>query len=88
MAPSDTPTCEAGTLTMPKTRLKCRNASSAAAVVAAGDGPGDAQHSVRQDGRHVVIAYADKRWPFDVAEWAALEGHASDKAAARVMSEL
>ncbi|WP_329182801.1 hypothetical protein [Actinacidiphila glaucinigra] len=73
---------------MPKTRLKCRNASSAAAVVAAGTEPGDRQHTVRQDGRHVVIAYADTRWPFDVAEWAALEGHASDKAAARVMAGL
>ncbi|MFD8076691.1 hypothetical protein ACFV3E_29015 [Streptomyces sp. NPDC059718] len=73
---------------MPKTRLKCRNASSAAAVVAAGTEPGDPQHTVRQDGRHVVIAYADTRWPFDVAEWAALEGHASDKSAARVMSGL
>ncbi|MFE0630895.1 hypothetical protein ACFW3D_28540 [Streptomyces sp. NPDC058864] len=73
---------------MPKTRLKCRNASSAAAVVAAGTEPGDPQHTVRQDGRHVVIAYADTRWPFDVAEWAALEGHASDKAAAQVMADL
>ncbi|MFF7213003.1 hypothetical protein ACFZAU_21085 [Streptomyces sp. NPDC008238] len=73
---------------MPKTRLKCRNAASAAAVVAAGSEPGDARHTVRQDGCHVVIAYADRRWPFDVAEWAALEGHASDKAAARLMSEL
>ncbi|MFE0631136.1 hypothetical protein ACFW3D_29790 [Streptomyces sp. NPDC058864] len=73
---------------MPQTRLKCRNASSAAAVVAAGTVPGDHQHTIRQDGRHVVIAYADTRWPFDVAEWAALEGHASDKAAARVMAHL
>ncbi|WP_431946775.1 hypothetical protein [Actinacidiphila sp. bgisy167] len=73
---------------MPETRLKCRNDSSAAAVVAAGSEPGDPQHTVRQDGRHVVIAYASPRWPFDVAEWAALEGHASDKAAARVMASL
>ncbi|WP_431963774.1 hypothetical protein [Actinacidiphila sp. bgisy160] len=73
---------------MPKTRLKCRSTSSAAAVVAAGAAPGDRRHTVRQDGRHVVIAYTDKHWPFDVAEWAALEGHASDKAAARVMSGL
>ncbi|MEU0188160.1 hypothetical protein ABZ312_44660 [Streptomyces sp. NPDC006207] len=73
---------------MPKTRLKCRNASSAAAVVAAGTEPGDRQHPVRQDGRHVVIAYANTRWPFDVAEWAAVEGHASDKSSARVMARL
>lgn len=52
---------------MPKTRLKCRNASSAAAVVAAGTEPGDRQHTVRQDGRPVVIAFADTRWPFDAA---------------------
>ncbi|MDX2849304.1 hypothetical protein PV342_12695 [Streptomyces sp. PA03-3a] len=73
---------------MPETRLRCRNVSSAAAVVAAGVEPSDRQHTVRQDGRHVVIGYADTHWPFDVAEWAALEGHASDKAAARVMARL
>ncbi|MFJ4851544.1 MULTISPECIES: hypothetical protein [unclassified Streptomyces] len=73
---------------MPKARLKCRTPASAAAVVIAGTGPGDAQHRVRQDGRHVVIAYANAGWPFDVAEWAALEGHASDKAAARMMVKL
>ncbi|MEU1616539.1 hypothetical protein ABZ479_04455 [Streptomyces sp. NPDC005722] len=73
---------------MPETRLKCRDASSAAAVVAAGTAPGDPHHTVRQDGRHVVIAYADADWPFDVAEWAALEGYASEKAAVRVMTRL
>ncbi|MGW3247773.1 hypothetical protein [Streptomyces sp. NPDC001070] len=73
---------------MPKTRLKCRTPAAAAAVVAAGTEPGDPQHTVRRDGRHVVIAYKDKRWPLDVAEWAALEGHASDKAAARVMAAI
>ncbi|MEU6340257.1 hypothetical protein ABZ883_04810 [Streptomyces sp. NPDC046977] len=73
---------------MPKTRLKCRTAASAAAVVVAGTGPGDERHWVRQDGRHVVIAYKDTGWPFDVAEWAALEGHASDKAAVRLMANL
>lgn len=49
---------------MPETRLKCRNAASAAAVVAAGAEPGDPQHTVRQDGRHVVIGYVDKWWPW------------------------
>lgn len=73
---------------MPETRLKCRNAASAAAVVAAGAEPGDPQHTVRQDGRHVVIGYVDKWWPLDVAEWAALEGHARDKAVARIMTSL
>jgi hypothetical protein len=56
--------------------------------VAAETEPGDPQYTVRQDDRHVVIAYADTRWPFDVAEWAALEGHSSDKSAARVIAGL
>ncbi|MFD3450769.1 hypothetical protein ACFWVC_01170 [Streptomyces sp. NPDC058691] len=73
---------------MPKTRLKCRNSRSAAAVVEVGQLPADSHHTVRQDGRKVIIKYHCSLWPLDVAEWAALEGHASDKAAARVMARL
>ncbi|MEU6347669.1 hypothetical protein ABZ883_42970 [Streptomyces sp. NPDC046977] len=73
---------------MPKTRLKCRSPRSAAAVVEVGRLPGDSHHTVRRDGAEVVIKYRSALWPLDVAEWAALEGHASDKAAARVMARL
>jgi hypothetical protein len=45
-------------------------------------------NTVRQDGDTVVIGYFDKRWPMDIAEWAAEQGHASDEAAARVIGGL
>ncbi|WUD77527.1 hypothetical protein OG937_40380 [Streptomyces sp. NBC_00510] len=73
---------------MPEMRLACRSPEAAAAVVAVGSCPGDPQHTVKQDGADVVIGYSDSLWPLDVAEWAALEGHASDRAAARVMISL
>ncbi|MEU6347463.1 hypothetical protein ABZ883_41795 [Streptomyces sp. NPDC046977] len=73
---------------MPKTRLKCRSPRSAAVVVKVGELPADSHHTVRQDGAEVIIKYRSALWPLDVAEWAALEGHASDKAAARVMARL
>lgn len=73
---------------MSEARLVCRSEESAAAVVAVGSRPGDPGHTVRQEGPVVVIRYQDKLWPLDVAEWAALEGHASDPAAARVMASL
>ncbi|MFF5186438.1 hypothetical protein ACFY30_22125 [Streptomyces sp. NPDC000345] len=73
---------------MPETRLTCLSPKDAAAVVEEGTRPGDTVHTVRQDGATVVIGYFDKRWPLDVADWAAENGHASDSAAARVIAAL
>lgn len=75
---------------MPETRLTCVNTAAAAAVVAEhadypGAGPSNTVHA---DGRDVVINYYDKRWPLDIADWAAEQGHASDSAAAAVIAAL
>ncbi|MGW7495395.1 hypothetical protein ACWGKA_13985 [Streptomyces luteogriseus] len=75
---------------MPETRLVCLSETSAAAVVdehADYFGAGTS-NTVRQDGSHVVIDYFDKRWPLDIADWAAEQGHASDSAAAAVIAQL
>ncbi|SFK74260.1 hypothetical protein [Streptomyces pini] len=72
------------------TRLACLSPESAAAVVDEHDayfGAGPS-NTVRQDGNEVVIDYFDKRWPLDVAEWAAEQGHATDSAAAAVIAAL
>lgn len=45
-------------------------------------------NTVRVDGSNVVIEYFDRRWPMDIAEWAAQQGHASDESAARVIASL
>lgn len=71
-------------------RLTCLSPEAAAAVVTEhadyfGAGP---SNTVRQDGEHVVIDYFDKRWPLDIAEWAAEQGHATDINAARVIAQL
>lgn len=71
-------------------RLACLNTTAADAVVAEhtdyfGAGP---SNTVRRDGAEVVIDYFDKRWPLDVAEWAAEQGHATDSAAAAVIAAL
>jgi hypothetical protein len=75
---------------MSETRLVCLSEESAATVADAyadpfGDNP---SNTVRQDGAEVVIDYFDKRWPLDIAEWAAEQGHASDADAARVIGGL
>ena len=36
-----------------------------------------ASNTVHLDGKNVVIKYFDKRWPRDIAEWAAEQGHSS-----------
>jgi hypothetical protein len=75
---------------MPETRLTCLDEKAAEAVVtehADYFGAG-ASNTVRQDGAHVVIGFFDKRWPYDIAEWAAEQGHASDSAAAAVIAGL
>ncbi|MFF2522279.1 hypothetical protein [Streptomyces liangshanensis] len=67
-------------------RLTCVSPSAAQAVAEAFTRPEDTTHTVRQDDDQVVIAYADLRWPVDVAEWAHTSGHAHDDAAAAVIA--
>lgn len=71
-------------------QLTCRSTAAAAAVVEAhadyfGAGP---SNTVRQQDHLVVIDYFDKRWPLDIAEWAAEMGHASDAEAAATIAQL
>lgn len=42
-------------------------------------------NNVELDGENVVIEFFDKRWPVDIAEYAAEQGFASDSEAARVI---
>lgn len=72
------------------TRLRCISPEAAAAVVAEADPhiAGDTVHTATQDGDHVIIGYADLRWPMDVAEWAHVNGHAHDDDAAQVISNV
>lgn len=49
---------------------------------------GGETNTIRVDGDTVVIAYIDKRWPYDIADWAGEEGLASDHDAARVLASL
>lgn len=70
--------------------LKCLNTDAAQTVFTEhvdyfGAG---VSNTVRVDGSNVVIEYFDKRWPMDIAEWAAQQGHASDESAARVIASL
>lgn len=75
---------------MPELRLTCVTPAAAAAVVQEheryfGAGPAN---TVRQDEAVIIIDYFDKRWPLDIAEWAADQGHARDADAARVIASL
>jgi hypothetical protein len=75
---------------MPETRLTCHSDTAAEAVIdewADYFGAGKS-NTVRRDGTQVVIEYFDKRWPLDIADWAAEQGHASDSATAAVIAGL
>ncbi|MER7971033.1 hypothetical protein ABTX35_18900 [Streptomyces sp. NPDC096080] len=73
---------------MPDLQLVCLDEEHAAAVVAEATRPGDADHTVREDGPVVVITYYDKRYALDIADWAGAYGHATDSAAAHLISQL
>jgi len=68
--------------------LVCLDEKSAKAVYDEAHRPGDKHHDVELDGKNIRIKYFDKRWPLDVAEWAADNCFASDSAAARVIGGL
>jgi hypothetical protein len=75
---------------MPEIRLTCHTPEDAAAVVTEhadyfGAGP---SNTIRQDGTDIVINYFDKRWPLDIADWAAEQRHATDSAAAALIARL
>lgn len=74
---------------MPReTRLHCISSEAAAVVVLEATRPGDTTHTVRQEAEHVVIGYADLRYPMDVAEWAHENGYAHDGDAAQVIENV
>lgn len=68
--------------------LKCVTAEDARIVAREADRPSDPHHGVRQDGCRVVITYADKRFPLDVAAWAFQNGHVSDAETANTIALL
>jgi hypothetical protein len=73
---------------LPTVRLRCLSAEAAQEVVRRCD---EAPHKgwnnqTRLDGDSVVITYADKRWPYDIAEMAQELDLASDADAARVIA--
>ena len=72
---------------MAETRLQCLSPESAQAVATEADMP-EQNHRARAEGSAVVLAYFDKRYPLDVAEWAFEHGHAEDSAAAAVIGGL
>ena len=68
--------------------LNCGTEEDARILARETDRPGDPDHRVRQVGSRVVIAYFDKRYPLDVADWAFQNGHASDAEAANAIARL
>ncbi len=73
--------------TAAETRLECVSPEAARKVAADADQPSQ-NHRARADGSAVILTYFDKRYPLDVADWAFQNGHASDGAAANVISRL
>lgn len=69
------------------TRLECVSPEAAQTVATEADAPSQ-NHRARAEGSVVVLSYFDKRYPMDVADWAFQNGHASDRAAADVISRL
>ena len=72
---------------MPEARLQCLSPESARAVADAAGGL-EPNHHARADGSTVVLAYFDKRYPLNVAEWAFEHGHAGDSSAGAVIGGL
>lgn len=71
-----------------QTVLKCISPESAAAVAAEIGDAGGPNNTVAVDNHQVSITYVDKRYPLDLADWAATNGHATDGDAARVIAGL
>lgn len=67
-------------------RLDCLTPAAARAVVAEADRPGTNRATAFGD--VVFLSYFDKRYPLDVAGWAADHGHASDAAAGKTIGGL
>jgi hypothetical protein len=67
-------------------RLDCLSEESARLVVAEADRPGT--HRAVRIGGKVFVSYSDKRYPLDVATWAAENECASDEAAGSLIGRL
>ena len=68
--------------------LLCVSRESAQAVADEANNPDDETHTVSRNDRTAVIAYFDKRFPYDVASWALENGHAEDAEAAATIASL
>lgn len=71
-------------------RLNCLDEASAESVCGEHKdyfGAGKS-NNVTLEGSVVVIEFFDKRWPLDIAEYAAEQGFASDAEAARVIEAI
>jgi hypothetical protein len=73
---------------MAETRLLCLSTRDAKAVTREANTAASRSNRAYQDGPVVVIAYYDKRFAMDVAEWAFDHGHADDDAAAAAIASL
>ena len=70
------------------TVLTCVSPEAAQAVAAEANKGGDPAHWAIADGSAVTLTYYDKRYPYDVAEWAHENGHAEDAEAAATIASL
>lgn len=73
---------------LPTVRLRCLSEEAAQEVVdrcQAAPRPGR-HNRARRDGDSVIITYANKLWPYNIAEMAKELGLASDSEAARVLA--
>lgn len=73
---------------LPRVTLKCLDAESARRVVSEfpNRDRGGMTNTMTVEGDTVVITYADKMWPYDIADWAGEAGLASDSDSARVFA--
>lgn len=71
-----------------KTALQCLSPASAAAVAEEIGNAGGTDNTLAVLGAVVHITYFDARYPLNLAEWAADNGHATDDAAAAVIASL
>lgn len=76
--------------TLPTVTLRCLSPEAAERV--ADEFPnksrGGRSNTMKVVGNAVVITYTDKRWPYDIADWAGDEGLASDHDSAMVFASI
>jgi len=68
--------------------LVCVSPEAAQSVAAKANKGGDPAHWSIAAGSTVTLTYFDKRYPYDVAEWAHDNGHAEDAEAAATIASI